>query len=95
MSYRKGAKAEHRTMALLEAAGYEVCRSAGSHSVVDVCAWNTTGFRLIQVKATGRGTGASPAEREALALLVKPANATVEVWRWKTYARQPVIEVLS
>lgn len=94
MSYVKGRRAEYRVMRLLEAAGYVCVRTAGSHSPADVVAWRPgqTEMRFIQVKATRDGTGASPAEREALTLWV-PQQATCEIWRLAD-RRPPVIEVL-
>lgn len=77
-------------MRLLEAAGYTAFRMAGSHSPVDVIGVDRLGLRLIQVKS-GRAN-VTPQEREALQLLSRPANSTVEVWRWKDRVREPLIE---
>jgi Holliday junction resolvase len=88
--YRKGREREYRTMRLLEAAGYTAFRMAGSHSPVDVIGVDRLGLRLIQVKS-GRAN-VTPQERETLQLLSRPANSTVEVWRWKDRVREPLIE---
>lgn len=88
--YRKGRAREYRTMRLLEAAGFQAFRMAGSHSPVDVIGVSPLGIRLIQVKS-GRA-GVTPLEREALKTLERPENSTVEVWRWKDRAREPLIE---
>jgi Holliday junction resolvase len=77
-------------MRLLEAAGYTAFRMAGSHSPVDVIGVDRLGLRLIQVKS-GRAN-VTPQERETLQLLSRPANSTVEVWRWKDRVREPLIE---
>jgi hypothetical protein len=42
--------AEHRARVLLEAAGFEVCRAAGSKGPADL-AWDTTSIRFISVKS--------------------------------------------
>jgi hypothetical protein len=86
----KGRRAEHRTRALLEAAGFSTLRAAASKGLVDVIAWDATSFRLISVKS---GTKyASAIEREALAFMPRPANASVEIWRFPQGCRGPVIE---
>ena len=88
--YRKGREREYRTMRLLEAAGYDAYRMAGSHSPVDVIGVDKLGLRLIQVKS-GRAN-VTPHERETLKLLARPTNSTVEVWRWRERAREPLSE---
>jgi Holliday junction resolvase len=88
--YRKGREREYRTMRLLESAGYQAFRMAGSHSPVDVIAVDALGVRLVQVKS-GRAN-VTPLEREALKQIVRPANSTIEVWRWKDRVREPLIE---
>jgi Holliday junction resolvase len=88
----KGRRAEHRARALLEAAGYAVCRAAGSKGPADLVAWNTTAFRFISVKSGSRY--ASAVEREALQLLARPANASIEIWRFPDRCRSPLIETL-
>ena len=87
----KGRRGEHRVRAILEAAGYTVVRAAASKGPVDLVAWNGGNFRLIQVK-TGGGYP-SAIEREVLSGLVRPANATVELWRLPD-REQPIVEVL-
>jgi Holliday junction resolvase len=89
-NYRKGRAKEYASMRLLEAAGYQTFRMAGSHSPVDVIGVDRLGLRLIQVKS-GRAN-VTPQERETLQLLSRPANSTVEVWRWKDRVREPLIE---
>lgn len=88
--YRKGRAREYRTMRLLEAAGYTAFRMAGSHSPVDVIAVDALGVRLVQVKS-GRA-GVTPLEREKLKGIGRPANSTLEVWRWPDRVREPLIE---
>lgn len=87
----KGRRSEHKARAILRSAGYEVCRAAGSKGKVDLVAWSSTTIRFISVKSGGEY--ASSVEREALALLPRPSNATVEIWRFPGRCA-PVIEVL-
>ena len=80
----KGRRAEHRARALLESAGFAVCRAAGSKGLADLVAWDTTSIRFISVKC---GTKyASAIERDALQRLPRPPNASVEIWRFPTGA---------
>jgi Holliday junction resolvase len=89
---KKGARAEHRARALLESTGYQVLRAAGSKGVADLVAWDAVSLRIVSVKS---GTQyATAIEREALRNLPRPANATIEVWRFPDRCRAPLIERL-
>ena len=88
----KGRRAEHRARRLLEAAGFAVCRAAGSKGPADLIAWDALSIRFVSVKS---GTQyASALEREALQMLPRPANASVEVWRFPDRCQAPLIERL-
>ena len=88
----KGRRAEHRARRLLEAAGFAVCRAAGSKGPADLIAWDALSIRFVSVKS---GTHyASALEREALQTMPRPANASVEVWRFPDRCRAPLIERL-
>jgi Holliday junction resolvase len=88
----KGRRAEHRARALLEGAGFQVCRAAGSKGPADLIAWDTVSIKFISVKS---GTKyASAVERELLALLPRPANASIEIWRFPNRCVAPLIERL-
>ena len=88
----KGRRAEHRARALLEAAGFAVCRAAGSKGPADLVAWDTTSIKFISIKS---GTKyATALEREALQYLPRPANASIENWRFPDRCRAPLIERL-
>jgi Holliday junction resolvase len=88
----KGRRAEHRARRLLEASGFSVVRAAGSKGPADLVAWDTTSIRFLSVKS---GTKyASAIEREALSLLPRPVNSSVEIWRFPAGCRAPVIERL-
>jgi hypothetical protein len=88
----KGRRAEHRARALLEAAGFCVCRAAASKGPADLIAWTATSIRFVSVKAGGQY--ASEVEREALRQMPRPANSTVEIWRLPDRCRAPFIEQL-
>jgi Holliday junction resolvase len=88
----KGRRAEHRARTLLEAAGFAVCRAAGSKGPADLVAWNGTAIRFISVKSGKRY--ASAAERIGLTALLAPPNATKEIWRFPDRCHAPRIEVL-
>ena len=89
----KGSRAEHRTMRVLEAAGYSCTRAAASLGMWDVIAIGPGDVRLCQVKA-GKRPYCSPLEREGLELFKVPHSVRKELWLWKDHARAPVIEVL-
>lgn len=88
----KGRRAEHRARALLEAAGFEVCRAAGSKGPADLVAWDRQSIRFISVKS---GTKyASAIERETLQLMLRPPASSIEIWRFPDRCTVPVIERL-
>lgn len=91
---RKGTRLEHKTIALLETAGYTCIRSAGSIGLFDLIAINPLGIRAIQVKSNA---WPGPVEREGLRAAVKnlPPNALIECWRWNDNAREPIIKLLD
>ena len=92
-NYRKGRAREWKTITVLGRAGWPAFRTAGSHGPFDVFALGPTGVRLIQVKSGSARL--SPVDREKLKGLVRPPNATLEVWRWPDRSREPFIEVVT
>ena len=48
---RKGSRAEHRSMKLLEASGYACTRAAASLGVFDIIGISSTDVVLVQVKS--------------------------------------------
>lgn len=89
---RKGARNEHRSIALLEASGYRCCRSAASLGAWDIIGIGSTGVVLVQVK-----TNAWPGtvEMEALRAFPAPSNAKKVLHRWRDRHRTPdVREIL-
>jgi Holliday junction resolvase len=83
---RKGTKNEHRSMRLLEAAGYSCCRSAASLGEWDVVGIGPTDVILLQIK-TRDWPGA--AEMEQLRLFKCPANVKRLIHRWRDRQRLP------
>jgi Holliday junction resolvase len=92
MSKRKGTRAEHRAMRILEAAGYLVIRAGASLGPFDLVALGAKDIRCVQVKAGGARL--SGVEREAIRVLELPAIVSRECWRFPDYARAPLIERL-
>ena len=87
----KGARNEHRSMRLLEAAGYRCTRSAASLGEWDVIGIGTTDIVLVQVK-TGRWPGSE--EMSVLAEFSAPPNARKLVHRWMPRQRIPDVREL-
>jgi uncharacterized protein with GYD domain len=76
---RKGSRNEHRSKALLEAAGYAVTRAAASLGAWDLVGVSPSGFVLCQVK-TRDWPGS--AEMETLRAFKVPSNCKRLVHRW-------------
>jgi hypothetical protein len=88
---RKGTRNEHRSIRLLEAAGYYVTRSGASLGAWDLVAIGSTDVALVQVK-----TNAWPGlvEMETLKLFPAPPNARKLVHRWRDRQRVPDVREL-
>jgi Holliday junction resolvase len=89
---RKGRRAEHRARAILEASGFSGIRAAGSKGFADLVAWDGVGIRFVSVKCGTKYL--SSLEREALQLMPRPANSSIEVWRFRRAAVSLLIERL-
>ena len=82
----KGTRNEHRSMRLLEAAGYHCTRSGASLGVFDIIGIGSTNVVLVQVKTRDwPGT----VEMEAIKLFPVPQNARKLVHRWRDRQRTP------
>jgi uncharacterized protein with GYD domain len=83
---RKGTRNEHRSIALLEAAGYRCTRAAASLGAWDIVAIGPTDVVLCQVK-----TNAWPslAEMEVLKAFPCPPSCKKLVHRWRDRQRLP------
>jgi hypothetical protein len=87
----KGTRNEHRSMRLLEAAGYSVTRAAASLGAWDIIGIGSTDLVLCQVK-TRDWPGL--AEMEVLKLFAAPPNARKLVHRWRDRQRVPDVREL-
>jgi hypothetical protein len=87
----KGTRAEHRSIRLLEAAGYACTRAAASLGVWDIIGVGSTDFALVQVK-TRDWPGS--VETENLKAFPAPANCRKLVHRWRDRQRNPDVKEL-
>lgn len=87
----KGTRNEHRSLAVLEAAGYACTRAAASLGAWDIIGIGSADVVLVQVK-TRDWPGA--AEMETLRLFAAPANARKLVHRWRDRQRLPDVRGL-
>lgn len=90
-SKRKGTRNEHRSMRLLEAAGYQCTRAAGSLGMWDVIGVGSSDVALIQVKSRD-WPGA--VEMEQLRDFRCPSNCRKLVHRWRDRQRLPDVREL-
>lgn len=88
---RKGSRAEHRTMQLLEASGYSCTRAAASLGVFDIIGIGATDIVLVQVKSN---QWPRSEEIEAIKLFRAPANAKKLIHRWRDRVRLPDVKEL-
>lgn len=86
---RKGTRNEHRSIALLEADGYQCTRAAGSLGAWDIVGIGSVDIVLVQVK-TGRWPGT--VEMETMKLFPVPANCRKLVHRWEERKRMPLVK---
>ena len=85
----KGTRNEHRSIAILEAAGYRCTRAAASLGAWDIIGIGSTDIVLCQVK-TRDWPGS--AEMETLRDFVAPVNARKLLHRWRDRQRQPDVK---
>ncbi len=88
----KGTRNEHRSMVILEAAGYACTRAAASLGVFDIVGVGSTDVVLVQVK-TRDYPGAE--EMEALRGFRCPPNCRKLVHRWRDRQRLPDVREVS
>lgn len=88
----KGTRNEHRTMRLLEAAGYACTRAAASLGTFDVVAVGPNDVLLVQVKTRDwPGT----IEMEDLRNFRCPGNCRRLVHRWRDQQRRPDVREIE
>lgn len=88
----KGTRNEHRSIVLLEAAGYACTRAAASLGVWDIVGLSATDIVLCQVKSN-RWPGTE--ETEAMQLFVAPPNARKLIHVWDDGKRMPRVKELT
>lgn len=88
----KGTRNEHRSIAVLEAAGYRCTRAAASLGEWDIVAIGPTDIVLLQTK-TGRWPGSE--EMETLKLFPAPPNCKKLVHRWMPRKRLPEVKEID
>ena len=89
---RKGNRNEHRSIAMLEAAGYACCRSAASLGAWDIIGIGSTDVVLCQVK-TRDWPGS--VEMETMQGFAAPPNARKLVHRWRARQRMPDVREVA
>jgi hypothetical protein len=89
---REGTRNEHRSMAILEAAGYRCTRAAASLGVFDVVGIGSTDVVLCQVK-TRDWAGAE--EMEDMRNFVCPPNCRRLIHRWRDRQHLPDVREIS
>ena len=89
---RKGTVREHRSIVLLEAAGYRCTRAAASLGAWDIIGVGSTAVVLVQVKSRDwPGT----AEMKALREFPCPSNCRKFVHRWRDRQRAPDVKEIE
>ncbi len=88
---RKGTRNEHRSIRLLEAAGYRCTRSAASLGEWDIIGVGTTDVVLVQVK-TNQWPGRLATE--TLREFRVPSNVRKLIHRWRDRQRLPDVQEL-
>lgn len=75
--YQKGYRVERKAIEELKRKGFSVVRSAGSHGVVDIVAFNEKKYLLLQIKSNNK---APKEEQKRLASLPSPENSEKQIW---------------
>jgi Holliday junction resolvase len=85
----KGARNEHRSMRLMEAAGYSCTRAAASLGVFDIVAVGSTDIALIQVKSN---RWPCEIEMEDIRQFKCPPSCKKLIHRWRDRQRLPDVK---
>ena len=88
----KGNRNEHRSISILEAAGYRCTRSAASLGEWDIVGIGSTDVLLVQVK-TRDWPGS--VEMEALRAFAVPPNCRRLIHRWRDRQRLPDVKEIA
>ena len=89
---KKGTGREHRSIEILERAGYSCTRAAASLGAWDIIGIGKTDFVLVQVKSRD---WPGSAEMETLKLFPAPPNARKIIHRWRDYQRLPDVREID
>jgi Holliday junction resolvase len=87
----KGSRNERKSIAILEAAGYQCMKAGGSLGVWDIIGIGSRDFVLVQVKTSVWPCGV---ELETIQNFIAPANARKLLHRWRDYQRLPDVREL-
>lgn len=79
-NYQQGRETEYKAARDLEKVGYTTARMAGSHSSVDVIAWNDETTKFIQCKSFRQRAGSYTPDIAKLEALDLPPCSTAELW---------------
>jgi Holliday junction resolvase-like predicted endonuclease len=89
---KKGNRNEHRSIAVLEAAGYRCTRSAASLGEWDIVGIGSTDVVLVQVKTRDYP---SSGEMQALREFAVPPNCRKLIHRWRHRQRLPDVKEIA
>ncbi|HZS09432.1 MAG TPA: hypothetical protein VFD58_31660 [Blastocatellia bacterium] len=88
----KGSRNEHRSMRILEAAGYACTRAAASLGVFDIVGVSSADVVLVQVKSN---EWPRSVEMEAIKLFQCPPNARKLIHRWRDRRQTPDVKEVN
>ena len=88
----KGNRNEHKSIRLLEAAGYSCTRAAASLGVFDIIGVSSTDVVLVQVKSN---EWPCSVEMEAISGFPAPANCRKLIHRWRDRQSLPDVKEIG
>ena len=88
----KGSRRERKVKKILENQGYICLKSAASLGIFDLVCFNGKEIRFIQVKSNY----CPPKEKRKIKEFdLLPPNSKKEIWVFKDYQREPIIEIVK
>ena len=88
----KGSRRERKVKKILEAKGFFCVKSGASLFEFDLICWNKEIIRFIQVKSNY----CPPKEKRKIKEFdLLPPNSKKEIWVFKNYHREPIIEIIE
>ena len=88
----KGSRRERKVKKILEAKGFFCIKSGASLSEFDLICWNKEIIRFIQVKSNYYPL---KEKKRIKRFKVIPINGQKEIWVFKNYHREPIIEIIK